>query len=80
MRVSIQPFEQIDGVPTWDNSLGAADYLYGQAAVNLGLHHDNYQDSEEWEEELEQLEAAVLAAAKVRLGGTAVVSLAPEYI
>ena len=76
MRILIQPFEQVGGWSGWAG-LGVG-YVWGSTAVALGKHHDNYNDSDDWEEELDRLEGELIKVAEARLGQT--VRLAPEYI
>lgn len=77
MRILVQPFEQKDGTPTWDNSLNADSYVFGEYAIALGRHFDNVE-GDNWEEVLEELEAALIAYAEEITGQS--VRLAPEYI
>jgi hypothetical protein len=76
MKILIQPFEQVGGWIGWDG-LGVA-YVWGSTAVALGEHWNNYNDSDEWDEELDRLEGELIKVAEARLGQT--VRLAPEYI
>ena len=76
MRILIQPFEQVGGWIGWDG-LGV-EFVWGDTAVALGEHWNNYNDSDEWDEELDRLEGELIKVAEARLGQT--VRLAPEYI
>ena len=76
MKIFIHPFEQVTGFVGWDG-LGVG-YVWGSAAVALGKHHDNYNDSAEWAETLDTLEAELIEVASASMGHD--VRLAPEYI
>jgi hypothetical protein len=76
MKIFIQPFEQVGGWIGWDG-LGV-EYVWGSTAVALGKHHDNYNDSGEWAETLDTLEAELMEVAAAATGHD--VRLAPEYI
>jgi hypothetical protein len=76
MKIYIQPFEQVGGWIGWDGE--GKTYVWGEAAVALGKHFDNYNDSSEWQERLDTLEAELMEVAAAATGHD--VRLAPEYI
>ena len=76
MKILIHPFEQVTGRIGWDGE--EVDYVWGADAVFLGRHHENYNDTGRWQEQLDTLEANLIEVASAATGQT--VRLAPEYI